>query len=330
MDDNFAPEQKIDSTQFDFTQIDSNQIYPTQVVVEIASPGQWQWQEVRPVQRKRKWKLPLILFILTCLSTLLVSTPINKGWDGIFYGLRYAVPIMIILICHEMGHFIQAWRYGVYSSFPYFLPMPLSPIGTFGAVITMEPRMGHRRALFDIGITGPLAGLVPTIIFTIIGLHHSSIKPLTTIIQQSNTIYGDPLLIQWLTHWILGNVPPNCDVLIDPMAFAGWVGMLITSLNLMPIGQLDGGHILYALLKQKANRVATLLLMAMVCIVAWNYDTLGGWLLMLFLLIIMGPKHPPTANDAEPLGWFRIILGWLTLAFIFIGFTPTPILSMSN
>ena len=135
------------------------------------SPGApWEWQEVRPVRPRRRWRLPLLLFVATCLSTLLAGggdTGIVEGWRaGLLMGLRYAVPVMTILVCHEMGHFLQAYRYGVYASFPYFIPMPFPPLGTLGAVIAMEPRVGHRRALFDIGITGPLAGLVPTMIFS--------------------------------------------------------------------------------------------------------------------------------------------------------------------
>ena len=129
------------------------------------------------VRPRRRWRLPLLLFVATCLSTLLAGASDQaaaEGWlAGMLSGLRYAVPVMTILICHEMGHFIQAHRYGVYASFPYFIPMPFSPLGTLGAVIAMEPRVGHRRALFDIGITGPLAGLVPTLIFLVIGLQHS-------------------------------------------------------------------------------------------------------------------------------------------------------------
>jgi membrane-associated protease RseP (regulator of RpoE activity) len=113
---------------------------------------------------------------------------------------------------------------------------------------------------------------------------------------------------------------------LHPMAFAGWVGLLVTSLNLIPIGQLDGGHVLYALLREKANRVASFLLFLAIVLVILNFRELSGWLLMLLLLLKLGPTHPPTADDSEPLGAVRIVLGWLTLAFIIVGFTPTPIM----
>jgi membrane-associated protease RseP (regulator of RpoE activity) len=305
--------------------LDSDQDIIRAEVVEVMPGAPWEWQEVRPVRPRRRWRLPLLLFAATCLSTWLVAIDLKDGWwAGLLLGLRYAVPVMTILICHEMGHFIQAWRYGVYASLPYFIPMPISPIGTFGAVIAMEPRMGHRRALFDIGITGPLAGLVPTLIFCIVGLHYS--KPEIASHMHEGMSYGAPLLFRFLADHIVQQVPEADMLMLDPMAFAGWVGLLITSLNLIPIGQLDGGHILYALLRRKANRVASLLLLTAFVLVIINWETLGGWALMIFLLIMMGPTHPPTADDNEPLGVVRTVLGWLTLAFIFVGFTPTPIL----
>ena len=295
-------------------------------LVEVSPGAPWEWQEVRaPRPRRRRWLLPIVLFVATCLSTLLVGMEMaSPGADWIArlaVGLRYSVPVMTILLCHEMGHFLQARRYGVYATLPFFIPIPFTPIGTFGAVIAMEPRMGHRRALFDIGITGPLAGLVPTLVFLVIGLQYSTFD----VPARGELLFGDPPLFQFLTRWILGPVPAGHEVLVDPMAFAGWVGLLVTSLNLIPIGQLDGGHVLYALLRRKAHKVATALLFLALFLVIWKWETLHVWSLMIVLLIIMGPIHPPTANDEEPLGLGRIVLGWLTLAFIFLGFTPVPL-----
>jgi membrane-associated protease RseP (regulator of RpoE activity) len=308
--------------------LESEAIYvPAELVEEVSPATPWEWREVRPVRPRRRWRLPLLLFVATCLSTLLAGVSeeaLNQGWlSEILSGLRYAVPVMTILICHEMGHFIQAHRYGVYASFPYFIPMPLSPLGTLGAVIAMEPRVGHRRALFDIGITGPLAGLVPTILFCYWGLQQSQLVPIPK--HPSQIGIGAPILFHFLVALRFGDVPPGYMIDVAPMAFAGWVGLLITSLNLIPIGQLDGGHILYALLRQKAHKVARLLLFTAMFLVILNWETLGSWTLMLVLLVIMGPIHPPTANDEEPLGTGRYILGWLTLAFIIIGFTPVPL-----
>lgn len=299
-------------------------------IVDMEPVGPGQWREVRPVRPQRRWRLPAMLFVATCLSTLLAGTlmadiQIGDDGSGLFAafaaGLRYAVPVMTILLCHEMGHFLQAWRYGVYASLPYFIPMPISPIGTFGAVIAMEPRVGGRRALFDIGISGPLAGLVPTFIFLVVGLQNSTYG----IPSRDGFLFGYPPLVHYLATSIHGPMPFGQEINLSPMAFAGWVGLLVTSLNLIPIGQLDGGHILYALLRRTARKVAVGLLMAAVFVVVWNWESLSHWALMLFLLFMIGPIHPPTANDNEPLGTGRIILGWLTLAFILVGFTPVPL-----
>ena len=264
-----AKMQRMDNSTNDHRQSEPEIIQAE--LVEMSPVTPWEWRPMRAVRPRRRWRLPLLLFVATCLSTLLAGASdqaAGEGWlAGMLSGLRYAVPVMTILICHEMGHFIQAYRYGVYASFPYFIPMPLSPLGTLGAVIAMEPRVGHRRALFDIGITGPLAGLVPTLIFLVIGLQHSHLG----VPDRNATLFGDPLLFQFLAEWILGPIPNGYEVIVDPMAFAGWVGLLITSLNLIPIGQLDGGHILYALLRQKAHKVATLLLFSALFLVIWQW-----------------------------------------------------------
>jgi membrane-associated protease RseP (regulator of RpoE activity) len=296
-------------------------------VVEVLPGAPWEWQAVRVVRPRRRWRLPVLLFVATCMTTLLAGTQEAKGdangWlAALAAGLCYSIPVMTILFCHEMGHFLQAHRYGVYASLPYFIPMPAPPFGTFGAVIAMEPRVGSRRALFDIGISGPLAGLVPTFIFLVIGLYLS--HPAAP--KEGEAVVGASLLFQFMVVRIVGPVPVGHGVKMNPMAFAGWVGLFITSLNLIPIGQLDGGHVLYALLRRKAHKVATVLLFSAMFLVIWKYQYLWQWTVMLLLLLLMGPIHPPTANDEEPLGLGRIILGWLTLAFILVGFTPVPLL----
>jgi membrane-associated protease RseP (regulator of RpoE activity) len=251
----------------------------------------------------------VLLFAATCVTTTNAD------------GLAYSIPLLVTLLCHEFGHFLQARRWRVTASWPYFIPM-VPPLGTMGAVIVMRGHMGNRRALFDIGISGPLAGLVPALTFSIIGLSWSRMAPILPI-GNGNQL-GTPLLFQWLCDLILGPTPPGQDVYLHPMAYAGWVGIFITALNLIPIGQLDGGHVLYALLRQKAHIVAQLLLVgALVAVVVTNN---WGWSVMLLLLMFIGPKHPPTADDSVPLGRGRTILGWLTLGFMFIGFTPHPFL----
>ncbi|MCC6126941.1 MAG: site-2 protease family protein [Pirellulales bacterium] len=307
---------------------------PPARVIDIIAPDGVEYAQASPAYRPpaRRNLRPLVLFIATCLSTLFVGILNSAGnydlYEVLARGFLYSASLMTILICHEMGHFLQSRRYGIAASWPYFIPIPLQPIGTMGAVIVMEPRMGHRRALFDIGITGPLAGLIPTIICCIVGIIISKefvyIPPNANLHSLPGIFVGEPLLFTWLTEWFGPPLPPSCVRVLHPVAFAGWVGLLITSLNLIPIGQLDGGHILYALLKKKAHLVATFLLYAAFAAVVLHYKDLWGWTLMLILLSMMGPKHPPTANDDEPLGFFRYVLGWLTLGFVVIGFTSMP------
>jgi membrane-associated protease RseP (regulator of RpoE activity) len=253
---------------------------------------------------QRRMLVPLLLFVATCYTTFLAN------------GLVYAATVMFILTSHELGHFFQAMRYRVPASFPYFLPMPGSPIGTMGAVIAMGGRIPNRRALFDIGISGPLAGLVPTLIFCVVGLKLSQVG------HADGSMLGESLLFKFMIYCIHGPLQPNQAIDWHPIAFAGWVGMFITALNLIPIGQLDGGHVLYAILRRGAYPVAIVLLALAVLgmVVSNNW----GWGLMIGLLAFMGPFHPPTADDEPPLGTGRTILGWLTLCFVVLGFTPNP------
>ncbi len=227
---------------------------------------------------------------------------------------------MTTLLAHELGHFFQARRYGVPASLPYFIPMPTSPIGTMGAVILMQPGRGDRRAIFDIAVTGPLAGLVPALLFSIVGLQGSHVVRIAD--APAGPILGEPILFRLLAFVTFGPVPAGHDIALNAVAYAGWVGIFITALNLIPIGQLDGGHILYALLLKRAHIVAqSLLLAAGVAVVVWGY---WGWILMIALLMLMGPAHPPTANDHVDLGTGRTILGWASLLFVPLGFTAMP------
>jgi membrane-associated protease RseP (regulator of RpoE activity) len=281
-------------------------------------------EERVPRPQKKLW-LHVVLFIVTCVSTFAAGVfyfdHFSDGWSAAVQdGLMYSSAVMLILLCHEMGHFLQARRYGINATLPFFIPMPLTPVGTMGAVIAMEPRRGNAKTVFDIGITGPLAGLVPTLAFLVLGLGWSQCKPMP--LDGSALVFGSPLLAKLIYTWMHGPIPVGQYIAYHPIAFAGWVGLLITSINLVPIGQLDGGHILYGMFRRKANVVSTLLLVAAIwaSIRFW----LPTWWLMLGLITFLGPRHPPTADDSVPLGTWRYVLGFATLAFIILGFTPEP------
>ena len=228
---------------------------------------------------------------------------------------------MTILTCHELGHYIQTRRYRIRSSLPYFIPMPIpgAIFGTMGAIIKMDGRIPNRLALFDIGISGPLAGLVPTLIFCVIGVQQAQVGPnIGTSLQ-----FGDPLLFQWLSHYVFGPIPDDMTLHINPIGLAGWFGLFLTSLNLFPLGQLDGGHVFYAILGKRAPTLSVILYTLIVAYVIFAQAYV--WLIMLVLIYLMNPRHPPTQDDAPPIGVFRTVLGIVTLAFIIIGFTVNPI-----
>ena len=283
-------------------------------------------EEPPPLPPPSPWKLwgPVALFVVTCVSTFAAGAHYFDHFTissvVIPDGIMYSSAVMLILLCHEMGHYLQARRLGVNATLPIFIPMTTF-IGTMGAVIAMEPRRGNAKTVFDIGISGPLAGLVPTMAFLVLGLCWSQCKPLPA--DDGTFVFGSPLLVKLIYGWMHGPVPAGYYIAYHPIAFAGWVGLLITSINLVPIGQLDGGHILYGMFRKKAHLISTALLVA--AIWASIHFWLPTWWLMLGLVSFMGPRHPPTADDSVPLGTWRYVLGFATLAFIILGFTPEPL-----
>lgn len=317
---------------------------PTDHVI-IIQPGDYQ-TEIKDFSSQQQFpshkirtprsKLPLILFILTCLSTFIVGgynhrpfVPVpnqfaelyahiqNIGWNTfLFRGFSYAGPVMLILLSHEMGHYLQSKRYHIPATQPFFIPMPLSPFGTMGAVILQRGGIANRKQMFDIAVSGPLAGLVFALPFAYWGTLNS------TVGLKQGMSFGEPLILQWMVTLVHGPLADNQEVILNPMLFAGWVGIFITALNLLPIGQLDGGHILYMLIGKRANLVAKLFMCSAICYMTYTNEY--GYSLLILLLLFFGITHPPTADDSVPLGPMRIIIGWLTLAFFVIGFTVTP------
>ncbi len=297
-----------------------------------------------PVRRRpalrRRGRLSAILFALTGLSTFFVGLDPGGVWHGamrllaplilagrlphdwaslVLDGLVYSGCVMGILLAHEMGHFLQAVRHRVPATLPFFIPFPISPFGTMGAVIVQDGSRADRRQLFDIAVSGPLAGLAVALPILWYGVATAEVRTFAA----GGTHYGDPLLLQWIVRLVHGPLGPGQDVLLNAPLFAGWVGIFITALNLLPVGQLDGGHILYTLIGRRARFVAFGVLAAAVGWMALTFQF--NYVLIVILLLLFGPVHPPTADDTVPLGWGRRLLGWTTLAFIVVGFTPTPI-----
>jgi membrane-associated protease RseP (regulator of RpoE activity) len=278
-------------------------------------------------RRPRKW-LPLFLFVATCFSTCFAYTVFIGGIPAsgptlstLLPGLKYSAAVLSILMAHEMGHYLAARFHRVPASLPYFIPMPISPLGTMGAVIVQGRGVADRRQMFDIAVAGPLAGLVLALPVLWLGVERATIQASP---RAGEIVFGMPLLVKFMFEHARPELMEAGKAIADnPLLMAGWVGIFVTALNLIPIGQLDGGHILYCMIGRRAHRVAMgLLLFA----VGWMvYTSSPNYILLIVLLFVFGPKHPPTANDAVPLGPLRVALGWLTLAFIVIGFTPNPI-----
>ena len=265
---------------------------------------------VRPKPQKSpglNWRTPLLLYLATWVSVTCAN------------GFVFALCVMTILTCHELGHYIQTRCYRVRSSLPYFIPLPIAFFGTMGAIIKMDGHIPNRRALFDIGISGPLAGLVPTLICCVIGIQQARVGP----IAGSSLQFGDPLLFQWLSHLMFGPLPDDMTLYLNPIGMAGWFGLFLTTLNLFPLSQLDGGHVFYAILGKRAPALSVLIFTMIVVYVLVSQSYI--WLVMLFLIYLMNPRHPPTQNDEPPIGVFRTVLGVATLLFIIIGFTINPI-----
>jgi membrane-associated protease RseP (regulator of RpoE activity) len=256
----------------------------------------------------KSWWPNLVLFVLTIGSTLFIGGPI------------YSVAILSILVAHEMGHYLASRKYGVPSSLPYFIPLPLPPFGTLGAIIRTKARIPHRKALFDIGSWGPFCGLALAIPAVVVGLLLSDVVAVSESTDHTMSLGNSPLfsLVQRI---VLGDLPPDKDVILHPIAYAGWVGLFITSLNLLPAGQLDGGHIIYALFGRYSQIIfrLTLLGITFICLI---YNL--GWLLLVILLFFIGYRHPPPLEDRTPLDWRRKVAGGLAFLIFFTAFTPIP------
>lgn len=280
-----------------------------------------------PREPKKRWRLGIILFSITCASMWFAASEgplVMMYWNG-WPILRPEGPIfmlamMSVLFSHEMGHFLQSLRYHVPASVPYFIPMPFSPIGTMGAVIIMGGRNRNRKELFDIGLSGPWAGLLIALPILIYGV---KMTPVFVPREGYTAVhYPDCLLIQWLIAWLRPELAPYQELQLSPWLRAGWGATLLTGLNMLPVGQLDGGHVSYALFGRRAHWIAriTMLIAGAYIVLSRDY----GWSLMYLLALLMRPDHPATHDDSQPLGWPRWTLGFISLFIPIICLAPLP------
>ena len=319
---------------------------------------------------KRNVRLHVLLFLLTFLTATLAWSEGSTALPLVIEGLFYSIPLLTILLCHEFGHYFAARRYGVDVTLPYFLPGIPILIGTFGAVIKMRSPLRSKRALFDIGAAGPLAGAAVAIPIIAVGLALSEIHP-TTPKNMADFSLGSSLLFWMLVRLIAGTPPENYSLFLHPTAFAGWVGLLITMLNLLPVGQLDGGHVAYAMLGKTRHQrlggaiLTMLLALGMLPLPQFLFEVLRespsmgwmrelaalvmttsperdaligmagyGWLGWLFwnwlLRSVITPNHPPVMDESLPLDRTRRLLGWLTLLLFALTFMPAPFITAFN
>jgi membrane-associated protease RseP (regulator of RpoE activity) len=273
-------------------------------------PSSFVWRP-RPKYQDRRW-LHALLFLLTIGTTALAG-----GW-------AYSATVLAILGCHELGHYLACRYYDVDASLPFFLPFPpvISLSGTIGAFIRIREPIPYKRWLFDIGIAGPIAGFLVAVPAILVGVAWSTVQ---TAAPNGGLILGDPLLIrfaQWL-YW--PSMSDSQTLVLHPVAFAGWVGLLVTALNLFPIGQLDGGHISYAVLGHRSTYVTIATLGAAIALSFRSPSWIVWTVLMLILLSMFGVRHPRVIDEDVPLDRSRQLLAIVAAVIFAVCFTPVPI-----
>ncbi|MFO7301284.1 MAG: site-2 protease family protein [Acidobacteriota bacterium] len=314
---------------------------PVPIVYRSVPPG-WGdgvWIPVPPPRRRfqHRWGRHLLLFVLTFFTTTFaqaflifwgtLGTGTNPflGFNADVFreGLWYSLPLLTILSAHEFGHYFACRYHRVDATLPFFIPAPLPLTGTLGAVIRIREAFPSKRALFDIGVAGPIAGFVALVPFLVWGM---SMSEVARIPAGSETLYfGEPLLWKIFERLHFGTIPDGYDTMLHPTGFAAWWGMLATALNLLPFGQLDGGHIAYAALGRRASWIsaATLLL-----VVLLNFGS-SSWtffaLMLVLMALIFGFRHPRVPDEDEPLDPVRRAVAIFAAVIFILCFTPVPI-----
>ena len=274
----------------------------------------------------------LVLLLATMFTTLLAGASfagvnaysvLGRAWitgnfaavlPALWAGLPFAGTLLFILGVHEMGHYVAARLHGVNVTLPYFIPVPFLGLGTFGAFIQMKSPVENRKALFDVGVAGPLAGFVVAVPLMVIGLLQSH------VLARTGLGFGSSLLLRALAAVFIPHAA-NQAIALSPMAIAAWFGLLVTAINLLPMGQLDGGHVTYAVLGRFSRPIAlvTFAILVVLGITVWN-----GWLIWALFALITGLQHPQPLNDITPLDWGRRLVGLFTLGLFFLLITPRP------
>lgn len=280
----------------------------------------------RPGIERPKILLPAVLLIATIITTVIAGAlyrgaHILSNPAELIKGVPFSASLLLILGTHELGHFIASRRHGVSTTLPIFIPGPPIPpmIGTFGAVIRIKSPITTKRALVDIGAAGPLSGFTVAIFVTAIGLRLSTVVPKSALAGSLGL--GSSLFFRLLTYIIIGPLSEGRDIFLHPVAFAGWIGMFVTAMNLLPIGQLDGGHLTYALLGPRHRLFSKLMIAALVILGIFTWP---GWFIWAALIAIIGIWHPPVEDQHEPMDRRRKIISFFTILVFILTFMPTP------
>lgn len=262
--------------------------------------------------------------VTTTLPPFLSPEVVSAVWrdpEMLRIGLSFAIPALFILLCHELGHYIACRFYGIPCTLPFFLPVPIN-FGTFGAFIRIKTPIQSKRQLFDVGVAGPIAGFVALIPFLLYGIAQSRPVPGSTGTGAMELLLpGRCLAIQLATRLFHGPLAEGVILNLHPAAFAAWLGLFATSLNLLPLGQLDGGHILYAATGRLQRRLALPFWLAL-ALLGFYWP---GWLLWCVVVLVIGLRHPPVHDESLPLDRKRQALAWVALAIFVLSFMPVPI-----
>lgn len=264
----------------------------------------------------------ILLFILTFLTTTFFGAMMEGGdpltLSGLKKGFPYSVALMGVLFVHEMGHFLTSRYYGVRVTFPYFIPAP-NLVGTFGAFIKMKSPIPNKRILFDIGFAGPFAGFIASLIALYFGIKTSKVVSQTGV--EGGISLGTNLAMEIIIKIVKGNIPEGHDILLGPVAFAGWLGLLVTAMNLIPIGQTDGGHIFYSVVGRAHYLFAFLFVIGLIILGSYVWP---GWLFWALILTLIGMRHPPVINPFIPLDRKRLFLFFVAIMIFLLSFSPAP------
>jgi membrane-associated protease RseP (regulator of RpoE activity) len=290
--------------------------------------------------KPRSW-LNVVLFALTCISAFYVGlswsvsyiyadqlaansqfSPPGQAYADprvVQLSLVYTIVLIVILLGHEMGHYLACRHYRLEATLPFFIPAP-TLIGTLGAFIKIRSPITQKKHLFDIGVAGPLVGFLLSLPALVYGLSLSRIVP--AIPRDEALVFGEPLLLKLVSGALFKNAPAGSDLFLHPVGFAAWVGILLTSFNLFPIGQLDGGHVSYAFLGQRSKPLAKILLGVFLAMGVFFWV---GWIVWALIILLLGTKHPRVNDEQESLSLSRRILGFVVIVIFVLSFSPAPI-----